>query len=206
MANSKQVYSFLFSLVVILLFSVPALAQRGITYEQLANQQREQNIFIESFTLPGAQPGSLQFVTTFRIDYNLLPFKKYDGATEEKNFFSLVGMNIEVFKDDNPQFNNRRQNDFDVEDLEPVNRASWKDTAFAENYAQTKAKNRFISGKLVSELQPGTYSYIMQFVRGEEIEGRRSRKNSIKLEPFDSKKKGENNTCRVGERRIWQQR
>lgn len=191
MANSKQVYGFQLLFAALFLISSPALAQRGINYEQLANQQREQSIFIDTFTLPSIQPGTLQFVNTFRIDYNLLPFKKYDQATEEKNFFSPVGMNIEVFKDDNPNFGNRRRDDFSVEGLEPVNRSFWKDTAFAANYAQTKAKNSFITGELVSELQPGTYSYMLQFVRGEEVEGQASRKRSVKLQSFEDRKKGE---------------
>ena len=170
MANSKQLSGFLFFLAITLLLVSPAMAQRGITYERLANQQREQNIFVDSFTLPGLQPNTVQFVTTFRVDYNMLPFRKYDGPSEKGNFFSPVGMNIEIFRDKDGTNRDKRRNDFSVEGLEPVNRSFWKDTAFAGNYAQTKAKNNFITGTLSTDLNPGKYSYIMQFVRGEEIE------------------------------------
>ncbi|MDR8392559.1 GWxTD domain-containing protein [Aliifodinibius sp. S!AR15-10] len=173
-----------------MMIGLPVQAQRGISYEQLANQQREQNIFIDNFTLPGSQAGTVQFVTTFRIDYNLLPFKKYDGSEEGRNFFSTIGMNIEIFRDPNPPEKRRRNRDFSVEGLEPVDRTFWKDTAYAENYEQTKSKNKFITGKLVSELKPGNYSYILQFTRGEQVDGRTSRKRFVKIKPYQEKKAG----------------
>lgn len=188
---SKKVFSLLFLITVLIFSSIPVKAQRGINYEQLANQQRDQNIFFDNFTLPGDQPGTVKFVTTFRIDYNLLPFRKYDSSGDKKNFFSPVGMNIEVFKNPNaPQKKNRRD-DFSVEGLEPVVRTAWKDTAFAENYEQTKAKNKFITGTLTSDVKPGTYSYILQFIRGEEVEGQTSRKQTVKIQPYDSKQNGQ---------------
>lgn len=192
MALSKKLFQFLLFTVALTLCYLPAYAQRGITYQQLANQQREQNIFLDSFTLPGSQAGTVRFVTTFRIDYNLLPFRKFNGSEDSKNFFSPVGMSIEIFKDPNPEpKNKRRRNDFSVEGLEPVDRSFWKDTAFAENYEQTKSKNKFITGRLESELKPGNYSYILQFTRGEEVDGRMSRKRFVKVESYNEKKKGD---------------
>ncbi|MFH5884300.1 GWxTD domain-containing protein [Halalkalibaculum sp. DA3122] len=191
MAFSKKLSLFLLFSILTSLLNIPANAQRGITYQQLANQQREQNIFIDNFTLPGSQPETVRFVTTFRIDYNLLPFRKYDSPDEQKNFFSPVGMSIEIFRDPNPEADNRRRrDDFSVEGLEPVERSFWRDTAFAENYEQTKSKNKFITGRLDTELKPGGYSYILQFTRGEEVDGRTSRKRYVKVLPYGEKKKG----------------
>ncbi|MDX1638435.1 MAG: GWxTD domain-containing protein [Balneolaceae bacterium] len=172
--------------------ALPTQAQRGITYEQLANQQREQNIFFDNFTLPGSTPGTVTFVTTFRIDYNLLPFKKFDDPESDKNFFSPVGMNIEIFHNPNAgEERRKRRNDFSVEGLDPVSRTAWKDTAFAENYEQTKSKNMFITGSLTNELEPGSYSYILQFTRGEEVDGRRSRNRYAVIRPYNNKKTGQ---------------
>ncbi|MDX1617740.1 MAG: GWxTD domain-containing protein [Balneolaceae bacterium] len=197
MAYSNKIVSFLFIIAILLSSLSPATAQRRITYEQLARQQRAQSIFFDYFTLPSDQDGTVQFVTTFRVDYNLLPFKKVDNPAPEKQFFSTIGMSIEIFRDTNPQpreadrrRNRRDREELSVKGLEPVARAMWKDTVFAENYAQTQSKNLFANGKLTTELKPGAYRYILQLTRGQEVGGQNSRTRFVNILPYRVKKQG----------------
>lgn len=198
MASYQKAVSCLFIIGVLISSLSPALAQRRITYEQLARQQREQSIFFDYFTLPGTTEDAVRFVTTFRVDYNLLPFRKVDNPSPDRQFFSTVGMSIEIFKDKNPDSanrNNRRRDrrgneDLTVKGLEPATRAMWSDTVYAENYAQTQSKNLFANGKLVTELKPGPYRYILQLTRGDEIDGQISRTRLITVLPYQTKKQG----------------
>jgi len=137
----------------------------------------------------------VRFVTTFRVDNNLIPFRKLDNPTADRQFFSPVGMSIEIFRDPNPppresRRNRRDREDLSVKGLDPVARAMWKDTAYAENYAQTQSKNMFVSGNLVTELKPGTYRYILQLTRGEEVDGQNSRTRFVNILPYATKKQG----------------
>lgn len=190
MANSKKIICLLLLTGVVASACSTVAAQRRITYEQLARQQGQESIFFDYFTLPGDREGTVQFVTTFRVNYNLLPFKKINNPAGEHKFFSLVGMNIEIFKDDGGQPGKKRKRDFSVNGLEPVDRTFWKDTAYAATYEQTQSKNMFASGKLISELKPGNYSFILQFTRGEEVDGETSQKRMIEILPYHEKNRG----------------
>ena len=187
---SKSIRPFLICGMLLIALSA-VQAQQRITYEQLARQQREESIFIDNFTLPGSTEGTVRFVTTFRVDYKLLPFRKTNDSSARNNFLSPVSMSMEVFRNDNPENQgNRRERDFTVKGLEPVDRSFWRDTAYAESYEETQSKNRFINGYLLNEMQPGTYSYILQFIRGQEVNGQFSRKRTVKILPYSEKKSG----------------
>ncbi|MDX1585573.1 MAG: hypothetical protein R3222_02470, partial [Balneolaceae bacterium] len=143
--NILKKTSALFSFI--LLFSTLgatlSLAQGRVSYQELAARNQQQNIYFDFFTLPAENEKSVQFVTTFRIDFNFLPFKKMDQAEQNRRFYSPVALSMEVFK---AKEKKRPDDRIKVEGLESVSRTAWRDTAFAESYEQTQSNNSFISG------------------------------------------------------------
>lgn len=164
------------------------LAQRGITYENLVNRQQTQHIFLDYFTLPSSEPGKVTFVSTFRIDYSFLPFKKMNSSEENPKFFSPTTLSIEIFRTEDGHKKSR--DEFSVKGLEPADRAIWRDTAYAETYEQTQSQKLFIEGKLQVDLPPGSYSYFLQLARGEGSGEQRSRQRTFTILPYSEKKQG----------------
>jgi GWxTD domain-containing protein len=165
-----------------------AQAQRRVSYQDLVRQQRNQNIYVDFFTLPGSDAGQVQFVSTFRIDYSFLPFKKVDNSGENERYFSVVSMSMELFKakDKVKDINE----DVSIEGLRSVSRAFWRDTAYAETYEQTQSNNSFIGGSMQAELEPGLYNYLMQLSRDEYTEEETSRIRQVEILPYDRKSSG----------------
>lgn len=182
-------YSTFTGLLAILLLSSYTVAQQRVNYQSLVNssEQREQ-IFIDHFALPGEQENTINFVTTFRINYNFLPFRKVSEPDNEFEFFSSVMMGIELFK---AKERIRRERDrVPIEGLESAARASWQDTAFAETYEQTQSKNTFVTGSLQTEMEPGLYNFMMQLNRGNEQREESSQARQINLVPYGDRTNG----------------
>ena len=180
----------LLSLILLLFLfdSVLTYAQGRVSYRELASRNQQQNIYFDFFTLPGDSENSVQFVTTFRVDYNFLPFKKTDRPERNRQFFSPLGLSMEVFK----ALEKRKTDDrIEVEGLESVSRAAWRDTAFAESYEQTQSNKSFISGKMNVELAPGLYNYMLQLNPGEDTRERTSRARQIEVNSYGEQKTGD---------------
>lgn len=174
--------------ILILLLSLPSFAQRNVSYEELAKKNQQPPMFFDFFSLPGGSDNSLTFVSTFSISYNYLPFKRLNNPEKNKQFFSTARLNMEVFKSDPSKIG--REN-VSVEGLEPASRSAWSDTAYAADYEQTKSEEKFLSGNISVELQPGVYSYMLQLYRANERDGRMSRTRTVRLRPYKEKKYGD---------------
>ncbi len=174
----------------LLLFLVDAAltyAQGRVSYRDLATRNQQQNIYFDFFTLPGENDNSVQFVTTFRVDYNFLPFKKLDQPQTNRQFYSPLGLSMEVFK----ALERKSQDDrIEVEGLESVSRAAWRDTAYAESYEQTQSNKSFISGHMNVALRPGLYNYMLQLNPGEDTRERTSRARQIEINSYGDQKTG----------------
>lgn len=168
--------------------SAITFGQRRVTYRELANRNQQRNIYFDFFTLPGSEDGKVQFVSTFRVDYNFLPFKKINQPDDERAFYSPLGLSMEVFKAEKKR---KKDDKITVEGLEPVSRTAWRDTAFAESYEQTQSNNSFISGYLQVELAPGLYNYLLQLAPGEDTRERTSRARQIAINAYEKQKTGD---------------
>lgn len=190
MSDSLKYTIYLF-LTLVLLFDIPhsTEGQRRITYETLARQQRQQDIFFDNFTLPASKKNNAEFVTAFRINYNFLPFKKAKESVKEFQFFSSVSLSIEVFEQSESN-RGKKDKDISVKGLKPVARSFWQDTAYASTYDETQSSRSFIEGNLTVSLPPGDYSYVLQLRRGDEKEGQTSRKRNFRILPYQDKRQG----------------
>lgn len=188
--NYHKKLSALLSFVLLLLFFDTALtfAQGRVSYQELAASNQQQNIYFDFFTLPGENADSVQFVTTFRIDYNFLPFKKADQQDASRQFYSPLALSMEVFK----ALEKKNPDDrIKVEGLESASRTAWRDTAFAESYEQTQSNKSFISGVMKVALEPGLYNYMLQLTPGEDTRERTSRVRQVELNPYNEQRKGD---------------
>lgn len=159
-------------------------AQSRVNYESLYNSSNQrQNIFVSNFVLPGDANDTVNFVTTFRISYNFLPFRKVQDPDSEYEFYSDAGMRIELFNAKEKVRRNRDQ--IKIEGLESAGLTSWRDTAFAETYEQTQSKNTFLTGALKSSLKPGLYNYILQMNRGNENRDESSRTRQVEIQDYE---------------------
>lgn len=179
----------LVGLLAVFFFSSFATAQQRVNYQSLLNRSdQRQNIFIDHFSLPGDNENTLNFVTTFRINYNFLPFRKVSNPDNQFEFFSSTGMRIELFRANERIRSNRDR--VPIEGLESAARASWQDTAFAETYEQTQSKNTFVTGSMQTEVEPGLYNFFMQLNRGNEQREESSQARQVNLVPYGEKTNG----------------
>lgn len=185
----KKTSGFLLSVFLLsVIASAVSYGQGRVTYRDLANRNQQRNIYFDFFTLPANENGKVQFVTTFRVDYNFLPFKKLNTPQTENEFYSPLGLSMEVFKAEKRR---KKDDDISVEGLESVTRAAWRDTAFAESYEQTQSSNSYISGHLTVELAPGLYNYMLQLAPGEDTRERTSRARQIAINAYEKQKVGD---------------
>lgn len=175
-----------------LLFLSASLAfgqRRGnVNYAVLANRAATPNFFFESIVLPHENEDAAQLVFIFRMENSYLPFKKlsFDNkikAPESAEFYSIARLNTEIFKG--------KTSKKDLKNLTTISRDSWQDTLFAQNYDETQSKKKFATGRLVTELQPGMYNFVLQLSLMEETDDQNSQRQDIKIENFNSKKTGE---------------
>ncbi|MEX0770372.1 MAG: GWxTD domain-containing protein [Balneolaceae bacterium] len=154
--------------------------RRGISYQDLYDRSEQPNIYVNQLLLPSKE-GSGHLTVSFRIDYDLLPFRKTNSDIRKPDpsyeFHSSVRMNLEVFKG---SLNNRRSG------FEPVARSSWSDTAWATTYEQTRSRSEHLEGAMHTRLNPGDYSLMLQFNRGETTRESRSRDRNVSVPDFQN--------------------
>jgi GWxTD domain-containing protein len=160
-------------------------AQRNVSYRDLVMRNQERPVSFDFIVLPGETPSEVQFTSVFSFSYSYLPFKKTGNRNTDQQFYSTANLSMEVFKG-GKNFNKRKRNDnISVEGLEPVGRAFWGDTAYAQTYEQSQSKKDHLHGYLDLSLAPGNYNYVMQLKRGEETESRMSRTQSVRIRPYE---------------------
>lgn len=178
----------LFLFIALLGYS-PIFAQQNVDYRSLTLSNQQQDIYVNHFTLPGDKDGTVKFVTSFRISNQFLPFKKTNSRDNPNEFFSSVGLSIELFKAKN-KVKKDNFDDLSIEGLESVGRAFWKDTAYAGTYEKTQSADIFIEGYLQVELKSGLYNYILQLERGAENAAQSSRTRQVNISTYADKKIG----------------
>jgi len=182
-------FTLLLSAFLIITTSFSVGQRRGdVSYALLANRAASPNFFFESLVIPHESEEQAQLVFIFRMDNSYLPFKKISGdenlkAPENAEFYSIARLNTEIFKG--------KSSEKELKNLATISRDLWQDTVYTESYDETKSKKMFASGRLVTELEPGMYNYVLQLSLMEETNDRNSQRRNIKIENFKTKKTGE---------------
>jgi len=177
-------------LVFILGLAPNLMAQRNVNYRQLAMKNRQNPIHFDFIVLPGDNDSTLTFASVFSLSYNYLPFKKTQSPTEDKQYYSTVSLNMEVFHSDKSRLRKRDRDDVSVEGLNLAGRSFWADTAYAKDYDQSESKDDFLKGYMKVQVPPGIYSYVLQMKRGEETDTRLSHVQTRMLESYKDMKYG----------------
>ncbi len=163
--------------------------RRGdINYTTLANRAAAPNFFFDTIVIPGENTESARLIFIFRMDNSFLPFKKLSVddeivSPENAQFYSMARLNTEIFKG--------KASRKELKNIASVSRDLWQDTLFAESYEDTKSKMKYASGRLVTELSPGMYNYVLQLSLMEETDDRNSQRRNIKIKNFSTKDEGE---------------
>lgn len=188
---SKRYLSAAFLLLFLLSMVSNLWAQRNVTYRELAMRSQQDPVSFDFITLPGDKDNTVTFTSVFSFPYSYLPFKKINDRSSENEFFSVINLNLEVFKSNEKQFSKRKENrDISVEGLEPAARAFWADTAFAKTYEESQSRKQFLNGSFSTTLKPGIYNYVLQMKRGEETDSRISRTQSVSIKPYSKMETG----------------
>ena len=182
---------FTFSFLAFLIISTSAIMsqRRGdVTYSTLANRAATPNFFFDTVVIPGENGDKAKLIFVFRMDNSFLPFKKLStddvlDSPEKAEFYSVARLNTEIFEG--------KVSKNELKNSSSVSRDSWQDTLFVNSYEDTKSKEKFASGRLVTELDPGVYNYVLQLSLMEETIDRNSQRRNINVHDFASKKGGE---------------
>jgi GWxTD domain-containing protein len=180
-----------FSFLAFLIISTSVLIgqRRGdVTYSTLANRAATPNFFFDSIVIPSENGEKGKLIFIFRMDNSFLPFKKIAtddefNSPENAEFYSMARLNTEIFKG--------KASKNELKNSSSVSRDTWQDTLFVNSYDDTKSRKKFASGRLVTELDPGMYNYVLQLSLMEETNDRNSQRRNIRVQNFTTKKDGE---------------
>lgn len=126
-----------------------AAGQRNITYQELLLRAEQPRLYTTTVVLPGRD--SPLFMAAFRMEYDLLTFRRQQNGPDGESFYSPTRVNLELF----------RQNGERVS----VGRSSWADTAHAATYEQTRSRSHYLEGAVSRNLPPGEYSLSIDLLR-----------------------------------------
>jgi len=144
----RSSFRFIFSLIILFIAS-DSLAQRSITYQELAFRHTSPAIFYDMTYLPGEQNNTL---VHFRLAYHALNFKaltavdRVSGAPDDAQFFSEIDLFVEI------QRVNTTSTSSPI-----ISRFAWNGVAYASNYEDTQSSTESIEGSIRLTLEPGTY-------------------------------------------------
>lgn len=164
--------------------------RRNAGYPELAARDQQNPVSFDFILLPGDSADNVQFTSIFSLSYSFLPFKKFNGSSQRKGFYSNINLSMEVFHSNERLLKKNREDQISVEGLEPAGRSYWADTAYADTYEQSQSKQDYLNGSLQVSLEPGIYSYLLQMKRGEETDSRMSRTRTIRVEAYGQMKTG----------------
>ncbi|WP_445664984.1 GWxTD domain-containing protein [Fodinibius sp. AD559] len=189
MKTSKKFLATLFVIIFSIITVAELYGQRNVSYQDLV--MRQQQASFDYLTLPGNNNGAVQFVVTFHIPYSSLPFKKNQDRSSRDKYFSTMDLMLEVFKSDEADIDKMKKEDISVEGLEPAGRAFWADTVYAKDYESSQSDDKFLSGYIKVNLNPGSYNYVLQIKRGDQTDSRVSRAQKINITSYSEKKEGD---------------
>ena len=184
--------NFCFTLFALLFIASPIFSQQrgrpgNVNYISLANRAAAPVFHFDQVQLPADSAGNTKLVFIFRLDNNFLPFKKITfndeiEAPSGSEFYSSFRLNTEIFEGKSKSGRNTNYNS--------VTRDAWQDTVFAASYEETKSRDHYNSGYLVTTLKPGQYNYLLQLSMMGETNERNSQRQDIRITDFDNKKRG----------------
>ncbi|MGM0506176.1 MAG: GWxTD domain-containing protein [Bacteroidota bacterium] len=127
------------TLLLFVLLTELAPAQRNMTYPQLAQQNRSSGFQEQTVLLPVGTDETL-ILYTFRATYEHLPFRRSDADGESDSYESELRMDLELREGDRP-----------------VGRESWTDTVRTSSYEETQQADAHVEGSLSFRVSPGEY-------------------------------------------------
>lgn len=104
----------LISLLVILGFTLPALAQREMSYPMLLKHSRQARVYYNYIVIPNKNTQKNEVLITFKIENDFLIFKRDVNVDSDnytpgnRKFKANVNINVEVFKSDSSRVNKMR--------------------------------------------------------------------------------------------------
>lgn len=162
---------------IVLLLPDGLYAQGRITYRDLLNRSNMQHMYFDHIQLPTQDSTKVHNITIFRLEYDLLSFKKTETSrgNNDAKYYAPVRLHIEFFKsdqipeDDRNLFgrNKRNKEDFSIKGMEPMGRDYWIDTVFVNSFEETNSRSKHIEGILNVELSPSRYAYVLQMNRAD---------------------------------------
>ncbi|MEX0722182.1 MAG: GWxTD domain-containing protein [Balneolaceae bacterium] len=176
----------LFSIFLFLIISISLNAQR-VSYEELAFRSQIPTIFISDLILPG-ENGKTTLAFTFRFNNDFLPYKKIPlqnnlNVPADAEFYTTIRLNTEVFEGSSKKRN--------PASMKSASRDAWTDTLFVSNYEETQSDKIYASGSLTTNLEPGTYNYVLQLTMMQERKERNTQRRNIRLPDLSKKETGE---------------
>src|ERR1041384_7995265 len=109
------------------------------------------NYFIEIATMPGPVAGKGRAVVSFRLTNDLLTFRKSSRPQQKGNLYvATPTLYLEAINSDGVV----------------ADRATWRDTARASDFATTNSKSSFLCGSVELALRPGVYTIRYSFDDG----------------------------------------
>ncbi len=186
--KTYQSYSISFIVLFLLMLLASTAAAQISEYERLSFRYNQPDVYLTTFTLPGQSKDSVRLTAAFRINYNLLSFKKLDRPGSEK-YYTTASLNLEIYK--SPRKNLKFNEQISIVDLEYVARASWSDTVYAANYEATTNASNFATGYMQVPLPPGHYTYILQLSKDGSTDKQTSSTRNIHIYPYESENQGE---------------
>jgi len=181
----------LISFLLVFGLTVPALAQRQMTYPMLVKHSRQPRVYYDYLVIPKNNSNQNTVFVTFKIENDYLTFKKDvadngDQYTRDNHSFQArININLEVFKGDSTiikRMENRpeqvlaqkgrdrrderkrreEENNFKIAGKESIARSYWRGTAKANTYEETQSHKEYTQGVIKVNLKPGYYRTILQ--------------------------------------------
>jgi GWxTD domain-containing protein len=182
---------FSFPLLTGLLLLLPTmlLAQRPPTpYESLLQRTDRPATYVSHVTFPTGESEGVM-ASMFRFEYNFIPFLKIRSdmqpPQESAEYYAPLQLTFEVFE------GRSSKGGRSAEGAVSVFRDTWQDTVWAENYDETQSRFEYVQGVMDTELEGGSYHYLLQLAQAGSPTTRPSRSRDVEIVGSEGGEKAE---------------
>ena len=134
----------------ILLISAEAFAQRGVSFRELAAQNRAPGLYIDHNVIK-ADEGEPNVWLHYRFGHDVLRFRQAGGA--DGRFEATAELSIQIFDATGIR------NEDEVRRNQALQTLTWRGRARASTFEETSRSDLFLNANLSATLPPGRYAY-----------------------------------------------
>lgn len=134
----------------ILLISAEAFAQRGVSFRELAAQNRAPGLYIDHNVIK-ADEGEPNVWLHYRFGHDVLRFRQAGGA--DGRFEATAELSIQIFDATGIR------NEDEVRRNQALQTLTWRGRARASTFEETSRSDLFLNANLSTTLPPGRYAY-----------------------------------------------